>query len=1045
MNICRFSVVRPVATLVLMFLLIVFGLISLQRLTVREYPDIDTPLISIRTFYEGASASVIESRITQRIEDTVAGIDGLEMIESSSSDGESRIMLEFSVKRDIDAAANDVRDRVSRVLNVLPDEADAPIVAKVDSSGMAGLVVGITSTKMTRMELTDYADRYFVERFSVLEGVAQVAIFGAQQQAIRIWLKPEAMVARGITVEDVEAALRTENVEYPAGRIESVEREFTVRVARQYFTADDFKRLVVKRPSSGDLIRIEDIADVRLEPRLTRSQYGFFDRTGTIKDGEASIGLGIYRQSKGNSLIISEGATKLVEEFNARLPEGMTMFIRRDEALFINESIKEVKESLLVSAVLVILTLFMFLGDFRASFIPAMTVPISLISSYTVLYLCGFSINVLTLLALVLSIGMVVDDAIVVLENVHRRIRDGEPPRVAAVRGATQVLMAVISTTAVLVAVFLPISMWQGKTGKMFTEFAVAMSAAVSFSSLVALTLTPLMCSRILKAKDAEGHGSLVGRGVDWVMDWMERGYRVILNGITKVKIFTTLFFMVVCLFVVWGWRTILAEYEPFEDRGVFFVIVDAPEGTGFYAMGDMMKEVAPITASVFEEHEFKSGMFILPAFIGANGAVNSSRLILDFTPWRGRSRTASEVVKALRAIIAKIPGTRVRPDLPPGIGTRGNPVQFVICGPDYKDILAWRDIMLDKLKDYPGLLDMNYDYKETTPQIHVQINTERAAELGVSAAAVGSAMEILLGSKQVTTFVDRGKEYDVMLQATLDQRASLTDLSNIYVRSRTTDQPIPIDNLVTITEVGDAATLTRFNRARSVTITGNVNEAGGYSLGKVLEFLKKTADEILPPEKQIDYKGQSKDFMDSSGSMMFVFALALLIAYLVLAAQFESFISPFIVMLTVPLGMIGALAGLHFTGATMNIYSQIGIIMLIGLAAKNGILIVEFANQLRDEGYAFREALITASCLRLRPILMTGISTVFGAIPLLLAQGAGAASRRCLGAVVVYGGTSACFLTLIVVPTAYLLLAKWQKPPHATEHALQEEEKKYA
>ncbi|MCL1920318.1 MAG: efflux RND transporter permease subunit [Kiritimatiellaeota bacterium] len=1044
MNICRFSVVRPVATLVLVFLLIVFGLISLQRLTVREYPDIDIPTVSIRTFYAGASASVIESKITQRIEDTIAGIDGLEMIESSSKDGESSVMLEFSVKRDIDAAANDVRDRVSRILHLLPDEADTPIVAKYDSSGMASVIVGLTSTVMTRMQLTDYADRYFKDRFSVLDGVANVTIFGGQEQSMRIWLKPASMAARGVTVEDIESALLAENMEYPAGRIESVEREFTVRVARQYFTAEDFSRLVVKRQANGDFIRMGDVADVRLEPKLTRSQYAYFGQSGAINDGEASVGLGIYRQSKGNALVISKGAIQLVEEFNKTLPEGMSMFIRRDEALFINESIKEVKASLLVSAVLVVLTLFMFLGDLRASLIPAMTVPIALVSSFTVLNLCGFSINILTLLALVLSIGMVVDDAIVVLENVHRRIGEGEPPLTASARGASQVLLAVISTTAVLVAVFLPISLWKGKTGKMFTEFAVAMSAAVCFSSLVALTLTPLLCSRLLKSGATEG--SLVGRAVDWTMAWMERGYRVVLGGITKVKIFTTLFFAVVCLFVAWGWRVIPAEFEPFEDRGVFFVQVEAPEGTGFYAMSDMMKELAPVTSSVFEDHEFKSGILILPMYIsGANGPVNSARLILDFTPWRERSRTSKMVVEELRQLLGqgKMPGARVLPDLPAGIGTRGKPVQFVIGGPDYKDLVEWRDTMMAKIKSYPGFVDVNYDYKETTPQFHVQINSERAAELGVPASAVGAAMEILLGSKRVTTFVDRGKEYDVMLQATLDQRGSPTDLANIYVRSKTTGTPVPLDNLVTIKEVGDAATLNRFNRVRAITITGNA--APGYSLGQVLEFLKKTADDELPPEKQLGYKGQSKDFMDTSGSMMFVFALALLIAYLVLAAQFESFISPLIVLLTVPLGMIGALAGLWFTGATMNIYSQIGIIMLIGLAAKNGILIVEFANQLRDEGVEFRKALIDASCLRLRPILMTGISTVFGAIPLLLAQGAGAASRRCLGAVVVYGGTSACFLTLIVVPTAYLLLAKWQKPPHAKEHELQEEEKRYA
>ena len=1040
MNICRFAVVRPVATLVLIFLMVVFGLISFQRLTVREFPDIDVPTVSIRTFYAGASASVIESKITQIIEDTIAGIDGLEAIESSSSDGESRITLEFTVTRDIDAAANDVRDRVARVLSRLPDEADSPIVAKVDSTGMASVVIGITSTKMTRMQLTDYADRYFVERFSVLDGVANVTIFGGQQQSMRIWLKPAAMAARGITVEDVETALLSENVEYPSGRIESEEREFTVRVARQYYKPDEFSRLVVKRQSDGDLIRLQDIADVRLEPKLTRSQYAFIDQSGAINDGEAAVGLGIYRQSKGNTLVISEGAIKLVEEFNKTLPEGMSMFIRRDEALFINESIREVQDSLIVTAALVILIIFLFLGNIRASLIPAVTVPISLVSSCTVLYLCGFSINILTLLALVLGIGMVVDDAIVVMENVHRRIQDGEPPRLASVRGATQVLLAVLSTTAVLVAVFLPISLWQGKTGKMFTEFAVAMSAAVCCSSIVALTLTPLMCSRMLSAKKED---SLLGRGVDWLMTRAQNGYRRLLNGITKIKLFTTFFFAVICLFVVWGWKILPSEYEPFEDRGVFFVMVEAPEGTGFYAMTDLIKQIAPVTTSVFEPHEFKAGMLILPMWIGADGAVNGARLILDFTPWRERTRTSSEVVSELRGKLHEIPGARVMPQLPPGIGTRGNPVQFVIGGPDYKDLLGWRDMLLEKIRSYPGLLDVNYDYKETTPQFHVQINTERAAELGVSARAVGSAMEILLGSKQVTTFVDRGKEYDVMLQATLNQRASPTDLANIYVRSKTNDKPIPLDNLVTIKEVGDAATLNRFNRVRSVTFTGN--PAPGYTLGQVLEYLEGVVRSELPNEVQIGYKGQSKDFKDSSGSMLFVFGLALLIAYLVLAAQFESFISPFVVMLTVPLGMIGALAGLWFTGATMNIYSQIGIIMLIGLAAKNGILIVEFANQLRDAGYEFREALITAACLRLRPVLMTGISTVIGMIPLLVASGAGAASRRCLGAVVVWGGLSACLLTLLVVPTAYLLLTKWQKSPHANERALQGEEGQHA
>jgi len=1039
MNICRFSIVRPVATIVLMLILMVFGGISLQRLTVREYPDIEIPAVSVRTSYPGASAVVIESKITQMVEDTIAGIDGIVMVESESSDGESRVTVEFAISRDIDDAANDVRDRVSRIMGALPEEADAPVISKVDVTMMPTIIVGATSTTMSRMELSDYTDRYYTDRFSVIDGVANVRIFGEQRQAMRIWLKPEAMAARNITFEDVETALLTENVESPAGRIESMTREFTVRVSRPYSTAEEFSRLVIKRRANGDLIRMQDIADVRLEPRQVRSSFSYYgkDMSGI---GGTAIGLGLYKHSKGNALIISKAATKLVEELNKTAPAGLNLFIRRDEALFINESIKEVKSSLLVSSVLVVAILFLFLGNLRAALIPSITVPISLICSYIVLYACGYSLNILTLLALVLAIGMVVDDAIVVLENVHRRIKEGETPMVAAARGSNQVLIAVIATTAVLLAVFLPILLWEGKAGKMFTEFAVAMSAAVCFSSLVALTLTPLLCARLLKSHEEV---SLVGRCVDWFMGHLERGYRAFLGMITKLKIFTTLLFATICVFVAWGWKLIPTEFEPLEDRGFFFVMMQAPEGTGFYEMNKLVDQFIPASMAAFEEHELKWGLLLLPGHFGSDGAVNTARLILDFTPWRERSRTSIEVLNQTRPLLAKIPGARALPSLPTGISTRGMPVQFVIGGPDYKELLVWRDTLMQKVKGYPGFLDVDYDYKETTPQFHVAINKDRAAELGVSTKSIGGALETLLGSKRITTFVDRGQEYDVMLQAALNNRGSLADLRNIYVRSATQQEPIPLDNLVTVKEVGDAATLNRFNRMRSITLTGNV--AAGYSLGQVLDFLEKTVRTELPPEVQIGYKGQSKDFKEASGSMALIFGLALLIAYLTLAAQFESFISPFVVMLTVPLGMIGALAGLWYTGATMNIYSQIGVIMLIGLAAKNGILIVEFANQLRDEGMEFEKALITAASMRLRPILMTGISTVVGAIPLLLASGAGAMSRRCLGAVVVYGGLSACLLTLIVVPTAYLLLAKWQKPPHATERALEKLEVEHA
>ncbi len=1025
MNICRLAIVRPVATIVLMLVLLVFGTISFKRLAVREFPDIELPIVTVRTTYPGASAAVIESKITPIIENTVSGIDGLVSISSMTRDGLSVVTMEFGVERDPDMAANDVRDRVSRILSRLPDESDAPVIYKYDSEAVQSMVIGVTSTEMDRMQLTDYLDRYIVDRFSVVDGVANVVISGAKEQAMRIWLNPSAMAARNITVEDVEAALNAENVEYPAGRIESAEREFIVRVSRQYFTPEDFRRLVISRRANGDLIRMQDIAEVRLEPKLMRSHFEI--------NGEPMVGLSIYKQSKGNVLIISAAVRQLLEDIRPTLPPGMTISIRRDEANFIRASIDEVRESLMIAAGLVILIVFLFLGTIRAALIPAMTVPISLVASCTVLYMCGYSINMLTLLALVLAIGMVVDDAIVVLENVQRRIREGEPPLFAAVHGSKQVLLAVIATTAVLVAVFLPISLWEGKTGKMFSEFAVAMTAAVTFSSLVAVTLTPLMCARLLASADRVSFfGGLVNR----VMVWCEKGYRSALHAVLGLRLLILLVFVGFCLFVVWAWKAIPAEYEPVEDRGFFSVSFRAPEGTGFYEMHRIADSAIPLMYSAILPNEFLYYTMALPNWdTGTDGAANTVQFTLDFTPWNQRSRNTVEILQSMRPKLAQLTTADPSPRLPSGIGAGGAPVQFVIGGPDYSDLVVWRDKIWEKLKDYPGFVDKNYDYKETTPQFLVQINRERAAELGVSASSIGAALEIMLGSKRVTTFLDRGQEYDVMLQAALENRRSPTDLSNIHIRSKTTTNPIPLDNLASIKEVGDAAQLSRYNRVRAITFFGNV--APGYSLNQVLDHLEHLVRTELPKETQIFYKGQSKDLRESTGSMYLVMGVSILLAYLVLAAQFESFISPLVVMFTVPLGMVGALAGLMFMGLTMNIFSQIGIIMLVGLAAKNGILIVEFANQLRDEGHEFYEALLSASTMRLRPILMTGISTVFGAIPLLLASGAGAASRRCLGAVVVYGGLSSCLLTLFVVPAAYLVFARHQKPPHAREKEL--------
>ncbi len=1012
----------------MMLLVIVFGLIGLKRMPVREFPDIDVPMISITTNYDGASASVVETKITEIIEGTVAGIEGLDSIESDSRDGRSRVTLEFAVTRNIDAAANDVRDRVSRILYRLPDEADSPVIAKYDASGSPVMIIAVTSTAMTRMELTDYVDRYLLDRFSVIEGVADASILGAQEQSMRIWLNRTAMAARGITVGDIETALNAENVENPGGRIESSEREFVVRLDRQYHTPEDFRNMVLKRSTDGNYIRLGDVAEVSLGPRNTRQLF--------TANKQPMIGIGIYKQSTANTLTVSDGAKTLLKELAKSLPKGMELRVLRDESKFINASIKEVKESLLISAVLVLLIIFLFLGSLKASLIPALTVPISLIGSFIVLYVLGYSINILTLLALVLAIGMVVDDTIVVLENIHRRIEEGEHPLLASVRGSDQVVFAVLATTFVLAAVFMPICLWAGKTGRLFTEFAVAMTAAVCFSSFVALAFTPMLCSKLLTHKET----SFLGKIIDFCMGKCENVYDRLLRAAARVPVLTLFVFFAICVLMVWGWKRLPSDYEPQEDRGMVNIRMQALEGTNFYTMTDNSSKVMDVVYPIVESGEGTTLMVVIPQFGDSQGAANTGFAMLELEDWARRKHTSRQILDDLRGKLAHIPSLKLQPFLPGGIASRGNPVQFVIGGPDYTELVRWRDILLEKAKNYPGLVDIDYDYKETTPQFRVEVDRKRANELGIQANVIGTTLETMLGSKQVTTFVDRGQEYDVVLQADRFSRATPADLSNIYVRSSNSGQLVPLDNLVRIKEIGDSGRLNRYNRMRAITITGNV--APGYALSDVLNFLEKTSRENLPEYAQIAYKGQSKELKETTGSMLFIFGLALLVSFLVLSAQFESFISPLVVMTTVPLGMIGAVISLNLLGMSMNIYTQIGIIMLIGLAAKNGILIVEFANQLRDSGHEFEEAVLMASRLRLRPILMTGISTVVGAIPLLMATGAGAVSRQCLGAVVFYGGTSACFLTLFIVPITYLLVARYDKSPMALQKELQKLDK---
>ena len=1032
------SVRRPVLATVLSLLLVAFGLVAFDRLPLREYPDIDPPVVSVDTVYPGAAANVVETRITQLIEDRIAGVEGIQTIESVSQDGRSRITIEFNIGRDIDGAANDIRDRVSGILDQLPIEAEPPDIQKVDSSDDVIMWLNLVSERMTVPELTDYARRYLVDRFSVLDGVARVRVGGDQTYAMRIWLDRNALAARGLTVADIEAALRAENVELPAGSVESVERQFSVRTERNFQTPAQFARLVVARGDDGYLVRLGDVARVE---RGTEE-----DRTVFRGNAVPMIGLGIIKQSTANTIAVADAAKAEMARLNPTLPEGMAIKQSYDTSVFVKDAIKEVYKTLGIAIGLVVLVIFLFLGSVRAMLVPAVTVPVSLIATFSVLLVLGFSVNILTLLALVLAIGLVVDDAIVVLENIHRRMEQyGETRLVAAYRGARQVGFAVLATTIVLVAVFVPIAFLQGDVGRLFSEFALTMAAAVSFSTFVALSLSPMLASKILPQARAAGtrnerRRASLSTGVDWAFGRVRRGYGVLLRFFLNQKWLVALLFAATVAGAWWLFQQIPQEYTPQEDRGAFFVLVNGPEGASFAYMEEYMDEIERRLLPYAESGEAIRVLMRTPRGFGGGDSFNSGIVIMVMAPF-GERRSSFTVMNEIRAKLGDLPGVRAFPVMRQGFGARiQKPLQFVIGGGTYEELAAWRDRLLAEIDaSNPGLIGIDWDYKETKPQLRVDIDYDRAADLGVTVSTIGRTLETMLGSRKVTTYIDAGEEYDLILEGERDAQRTPASLQNIYVRSERSGELIPLANLVRITEMADSNALNRYNRVRAITIEANL--ADDLALGDALSYLEGLVAEHLPEQAIVDYKGQSQDFRSSGGGILFVFLLGVAVVYLVLAAQFESWVHPFVIMLTVPLAMAGALLGLWLTDQTLNIYSEIGLIMLVGLAAKNGILIVEFANQLRDQGQAFRDALLEAADVRLRPIVMTGITTAAGSLPLLMSTGAGAETRVVIGTVILSGVLAATLFTLFVVPVAYDLLARRTGSPGDVARRLAREE----
>ncbi len=1027
MSLTDLSIKRPVFATVVSLMMIVLGIASLTSLPIRELPQIDPPVVQVTTTYRGASAAIVDTQITELIEGAVAGIEGVKIISSQSRDERSQVVLEFKLSRDVDAAANDVRDRVARVLARLPEAADQPIVAKVDGDTRPILWLALSSDVYSGMEVTDIARRRFVDRLAIVEGVAQVILQGERRFSMRVWLDRQSLAARGLTVQDVEDAIRRENIELPGGRLDSAQRELTVRTDSRLSRPEQFRAVVVSRPGNATpgaaQVLLGDVATVEVAPDDARGEYRINGRPG--------IGIGILRQGTANTLSVAEGVKKEVELIRTGLPPGLTIDFGYDESLFISQSIYEVEHALVTALVLVVGVIFFFLRSFRATIIPAVAIPVSLVASFVAMAALGFSINILTLLGLVLAIGLVVDDAIVVLENVHRRIEEGEDPLLASLRGSREIAFAVIATTLVLVAVFLPLSFMQGNVGRLFTEFGMALAASVLFSGLVALTLTPMMCSKLLRPHGSEGR---FVRMTEPLFHYMNEGFRWLLRGALAAPVLTlgisaALSGLALVLFTI-----IPKEFTPTEDRGVVIMPMTGPEGASFNYMREHVERVERLAARYMESGEAAS-VFAVMGGQQRPSVGNIANVFIRLAPWNERDRKAQAISAELFPAVAAMTGVRAFTLIPPSLGQSGfqPPVQFLIGGPDYDTLVQWRDRFMERARSNPRLLNLDNNYRETKPELRVDIDRRKAADLGVSIQAIGRTIETMLGSREVGTYVDGGQEYRVLIQAHDRDRVTPYDLQNIFVRSN--GGLIPLSNLVTLTERARAQTLARADRVRAITITASL--APGYSLGEALDFMDGVAREVLPPDARISYRGQSLEFRDSSSALYVTFLMALIVVYLVLAAQFESFIHPLIILLSTPLALTGGLLALHLTGQTLNIFSQIGMILLIGLMAKNGILVVEFANQLRERGLSVKQAALEASVVRLRPILMTSIATVLGAVPLAVATGAGAESRMALGVVIVGGITVSTVVTLFAIPALYLMLAPFTKPAGAIERLL--------
>ena len=1001
MKLSDLSIRRPVLASMLSASLVLFGVIGYRQLAVREYPDVDPPIISVQTFLPGANPQVVESAITDILEEELSTVPGLRTLTSSSAEQFSNITLEFTLERDVDDAAQDVRDKVSRVRGRLPQDIEEPVIAKQEADAQPFFWLALSGDNYSLLQLSDIADRTVKTRLQSLPGVGRAFIAGERRYSMRVWLDPAELAARGLTVQDVEAAIRSRNVEVPAGRIESQRREFTVRTLGELKTPGEFAELTVSNVD-GQPIKLKDIGRVELGPEDDRSALRY--------NGTQAVAIGIVRQSKANLIEVADAVIAELPAIQAALPPGISIQRAFDGSVFVKRSITEAEETLIVAAVLVVLIIFVFLRNIRATIIPAFAIPTSIVSTFAVMYFLGFSINNLTLLALTLAIGIVVDDAIIVLENAYRHQEElGEDPETAAINGTREIAFAVIATTISLVAVFTPLAFLQGNTGRLFNEFGIAVAGSVVISGFVALTLTPMLCAKILRVPHS--HGRLY-KALESGFDAIATGYGRLLRRALAHRAIVIAAAVCTLLLAAVLFGSLKREFIPPEDRGFFPTFVIAPEGATVSYTDQYQRQIEAIldrTADI-------EGYF---SIVGFGGGPNRGIIFTRLTDWSERDRSVQDVLNEVMPQFMAIPGVFAFASNPPAFGF-GNPVQFVVQHPNFDSLSKAMDTFTNRARQIPGLLNVDTDLRVNKPQIDVQFDRDRAEDAGVAIRDVAGTFQTLLGGRRVSTFTRDNKLYDVMVQLEPADRATPSDMSGLYVRGRD-GQLIQMSALIQADENVGPRQLNHFNRVRSFTLTGGL--APGTTLGEALDSLTAAASEVLPRGATTALAGESRELEESGSALYFAFGLALLVVFMVLASQFESLVHPFTVLLAVPLAVTGALITLKLAGSTLNLYSQIGMILLIGLVTKNSILLVEYTNQLRARGASVLDAVIEAGRIRLRPILMTSVATVTGALPIMLGLGAGAQSRRPLGYAIVGGVLFSTVLTLFLIPVAYVLM----------------------